>query len=159
MIQSELIWLLLKDAFWSGMASTGFAILFNVPPRMVVGCALCGALGHVVRTWLMQIGFSIEAATLVGATAVGFLGEFFSRRWDAPVPIFTVSGVIPLVPGSFAFSAMINLIQFADTGPTANTALFLEATYNFIKTALVLGAIAFGIAAPTLLFQRRQPMI
>lgn len=156
---STLLWPLAQDAFWSAVASLGFAILFNVPARMLLGCLLCGAVGHAVRTLLMQAGLSIEGATLAGATAVGFLGELFARLWQAPVPIFTVSGVIPMVPGQFAYGAMISLIQFADSGPTADTVMLLEANFNAIKTMLILGAIAFGIAAPGLLFQRNRPLV
>ena len=30
----DLLWLLAKDAFWSAIPAVGFAMLFNVPPRM-----------------------------------------------------------------------------------------------------------------------------
>ncbi len=153
----ELLWLLLQDAFWSGLASLGFAVLFNVPPRLLPGCALCGAAGHMVRTLLMETtGFTIEGATLVGATTVGFLGTLLARYLRSPVPIFTVTGVIPMVPGSFAFGTMINLLQFTAGGPNANTIELVDAAFNASKTALILGAIAVGIAAPSLLFQRRK---
>jgi uncharacterized membrane protein YjjB (DUF3815 family) len=153
MIGTEVLWMLAHDAFWSGVASLGFAILFNVPVRTLLACALCGASGHAVRTLLMQFGVGIELATLAGATLIGLLGELFARRWHAPASVFTVPGVIPLIPGTFAYSTMIGLIELT-TG--AGEAVLLETAVNAIKTMLILASLASGIAAASLVFQRRR---
>ena len=50
----ELLWLLAKDAFWSAIPAVGFAMLFNVPPRMLKYCAMGGALAHSLRTLLIH---------------------------------------------------------------------------------------------------------
>ncbi len=156
---SALMWLLLRSGIWAGIGSLGFAVLFNVPPRLLAGCAMCGAAGYIARLLVMQLGVDIEGATLVGALIVGCGGELLARRWRAPVPIFTVSGVIPMMPGRFAFSTMIGLLRFATSGPDASSQMLVEASLNATKTALILGAIAFGIAAPSLLFQRHRPVV
>ncbi|MBL8165739.1 MAG: threonine/serine exporter family protein [Anaerolineae bacterium] len=155
----DIIGMMLQDAFWSSVAATGFAILFNVPKRTLPGCALGGAVGHATRTLLMQIGMDIELATLVGATVIGFLGLFFARRWQAPALIFTISAAVTMVPGTFAYRAMIGLLELAQADPaTANVAL-IEASANAIRTALILGAIAVGIVAPGMLFDRHKPVV
>ncbi len=160
MITSDFIGQLLHDAIWSGVAALGFAILFNVPTRTLFGCMVCGAAGHVVRSVIMQLGLSMEFATLIGATVVGILGTAFARRWQTPAAVFTVSGVIPLVPGVFAFRTMLGLLTLAGaTDPTAGLSALLEVSQNGIKTGLILMAIAAGIAAPTLLFERRKPVV
>jgi uncharacterized membrane protein YjjB (DUF3815 family) len=153
------VFALLADAFWSALAALGFAMLFNVPTRTLLGCAICGATGHALRTLLMQVGLSIELSTLAGATAVGFLGWVFARRWQTPATTFAVTGAIPLAPGVFAFRTMLGLINVA-TAPDidAGTVALVEASINGVKTALILGAIAAGIAAPSLLFERRKPI-
>lgn len=157
---TEMLPNLLQDAFWSGVAALGFAILFSAPLRTLPGCVICGALGHAIRTLLMQsAGFSIEAATLVGATVVGFIGAFFARQWHTPSAIFTVSGAIPLVPGVFAYRTMIGLLQIAAADASTGEPVLIEASINAIKTGLILASIAGGIAAPTLLFERRRPVV
>jgi uncharacterized membrane protein YjjB (DUF3815 family) len=159
MITLDFIGHLLHDAIWSGIAALGFAILFNVPTRTLRGCLVCGAAGHVIRTITMQFGLSMEFATLMGATAVGFMGTIFGRRWQTPAAIFTVSGVIPLVPGVFAFRTMIALLNITSAVDSAvGLSALLEVSQNGIKTGLILMAIAAGIAAPTLLFDRRKPV-
>lgn len=155
----DLIGLLLQDAFWSALAATGFAVLFNVPRAALPGCALGGALGHASRTLLMQLGMDIELATLAGATLIGFLGMVMARRWRAPAMIFTVSAAVTLVPGVFAFRTMMGLIQLSLVSPPDAQIALTEASINAIKTALILGAIAVGIAAPALLFGRQKPVV
>ncbi|MBB1391699.1 threonine/serine exporter family protein, partial [Shewanella sp. SG44-6] len=46
----ELISLLLHDAFFSAIPAIGFAMVFNVPKRYLLYCALAGAIGHSSRT-------------------------------------------------------------------------------------------------------------
>ncbi len=55
----DLLWLLAKDAFWSSIPAVGFAMLFNVPPRMLKYCAMGGALAHSLRTLLIHYGMPI----------------------------------------------------------------------------------------------------
>lgn len=156
----NLLSLALTDALWSALAALGFAVLFNVPVRTLPGCMACGALGHMLRTLLATQGVSVELASLVGATAVGFVGTAFARRWETPAMVFTVSGAIPLVPGVFAFRAMlgvINLISAPDA--QAGAAALYETGVNAARTGLILGALAVGIAAPTLLFHRHRPVV
>ena len=156
----DLLSLALTDALWSALAALGFAVLFNVPVRTLPGCMVCGALGHMLRTVLISLGLGFELASLVGATAVGFIGTAFARRWETPAMVFTVSGVIPMIPGVFAFRAMlgvINLISALDA--QAGLAALYETSFNAARTGLILGALAVGIAAPTLLFHRRRPAV
>ena len=156
---NQLLLLFLKDALWSGVAALGFAILFNVPKRTLPGCVLVGALGHGLRTALVESGISIELGTLAGATAVGFLGLIFARWWRVPSPVYTIPGVIPMVPGSFAFRTMIGILEISNMGVFGGTPMLVEASVNGIKTGLILAAIAGGIAAPTLLFRRHKPVV
>ncbi len=155
----DLLWLLAHNAFWSGIASLGFAILFNVPVRTLLACALCGAAGYGTRTLMLEMGLGIEGATLVGATLVGFIGQALGWRWHVPALVLTVPGVIPMIPGTFAYNTMIGVLNIAQAGSEADNTLLLEPVVNGIKTNLILMALAVGIAAPSLLFQRYRPMI
>jgi uncharacterized membrane protein YjjB (DUF3815 family) len=152
---------ILSDFFWSGVAALAFSMLFNVPRRALLACTLLGAIGHASRSVLIEYAdVSIAPATLIGAMAVGFGGFYCSRRYQMPVMIFTVSGSIPLVPGSYAFRAMIYILQVTSaTNDAAIETALIRAGYNFISTGLILGALAFGIASPFLIFERRHPVV
>jgi uncharacterized membrane protein YjjB (DUF3815 family) len=155
----DVIGLLLQDAFWSGLAAAGFAILFNVPQRVLIGCALCGAAGHAARTLLIHVGFEFELATLFGATIIGFMGVMAARRWQVPVLIYGISAGVTLVPGAFAYRTMLGILELSTADPTVGEAALLSTVINGIKTGLTLGAIATGIAAPRLLFLRHRPVV
>lgn len=149
---------LLQDAVWSGLAALGFAILFNVPRRLLFYCAVFGAVGHALRTLLVNFGLAIEPATLASAAFVGFLGAYLAQHFAVPAPIFTITGTIPMVPGVFAYRAMIGILSVITVDPTNDSALLLEASTYAIRTGLILAAIATGIAFPTLVFQRPKPV-
>lgn len=152
--------LITQDAFWSGLAAAGFAVLFNVPPRLLWGCVLVGACGHATRTALIELtGVAIEPATLFAASVVGFMAQALAKRTKAPTPVFAISGAIPMVPGLFAYSAMIGIIQATIGTPPDAADLLVEAAINFIRVALILGALATGIVLPTLLFFRDKPVV
>ena len=152
-------WLFLQNTFWAGIAALGFAVLFNVPRRTLFGCALGGALAYAVRTLLVQFGLTgIEAATLLGATAVGFVGMRFGHHWHVPAPVFIVPGVIPLVPGYLAFRTMIDLLTLTTSGSGVDQTLLLAAAVNSLKTTLIVSGIAAGVAVPSLLLRRHRPM-
>lgn len=153
-------WLLLQNAVWAGLAALGFAILFNVPVRTLFGCALSGALAYATRALLVEAGgVSLAPATLAGATVVGFLGVLFGRRWHAPAPVFVVPGVIPLVPGALAFRTMLDILALVGRDAGISGALLRETAVNTLKTIFILGAIAGGIAVPSLLLRRHRPMM
>lgn len=155
---------LAEDALWAGIAALGFGVLFNVPRRALWGAALCGAVGHGVRYGLLATGWgslsTVEVASFVGGTAVGFLGLLLARRLHTPRIVFTVPGIIPMIPGTFAFGTMLGVLQAAGiVGTGGSDPFLLQAGLNAVKTGLVLGALAIGTVLPTLLFERRRPVL
>ncbi|MBI5927684.1 MAG: threonine/serine exporter family protein [Chloroflexi bacterium] len=152
-------WEVTQDMFWSSLAAMGFAMLFNVPTRTLIGCIACGALGHGIRTLSVELGATIVSGSLIGAIVIGLMGYLFARRWHAPAIVFTLSGSIPLVPGRFAYSTMLSLIQLSTADPKTGEGLLVQASINGIKTMMILGVIAAGISAPTLLFERSKPPV
>jgi uncharacterized membrane protein YjjB (DUF3815 family) len=155
----DLIATILQDAFWSGLAAVGFAVLFNVPRRLLYACVVFGALGHAIRTLLITLGLAIEPATLIAAACVGLMGTYWAQHLDIPAPIFTITGTIPMVPGVFAYKAMIGVLSVVSVNPANDGTLLIEASTYAIKTGLILAAIVIGIAFPTLLFQRPKPVV
>lgn len=150
----DLLWFLLEDAFWAAIAATGFAILFNVPVRTLPVCALCGAVAHSLRAYLEYEGVSIEAGSLIAATVVGLMGEFFSHKVHTPASVFTIPGVIPMVPGVFAFKTMMGMINLTYAKADTSQTLLMETVSNGIKTGIILGSLSLGIAVMHIVFKR-----
>lgn len=152
-------WLFIQNVIWAGIAALGFAILFNVPKRTLFACTLSGGLAYAMRTLLTNSGLmGIEAATLMGSAAVGFLGVPFGHRWHVPAIIFVIPGVIPLVPGALAFRTMIDLLTLTTSTTGIDNILLADTFVNGLKTILIVGGIAGGVAMPSLLLRRYRPM-
>lgn len=153
----NLLFDLLHDMLFAAIPAVGFGLVFNVPARALKYCAVLGALGHGSRFLLMHYGVGIEWATLAGATLVGMIGVYWSQRLLAHPKVFTVAAIIPMVPGVFAFKAMIALVEINSLG--YNDMLWATFMNNGIKSLFIIAALAIGLAMPGLLFYRRKPVV
>ena len=153
----ELIKILLIDAWFAWIPAVGFAMLFNVPSKMLIYCAVGGAFAHSFRTLLMYYGIPMEWATFCASSALGFIGLYWSRKHLIPRPVFTVAGIIPMIPGSFAFTTIIGIVQFHSTGYTPE--LMSIVTENGLKTLFILVALSFGLALPSILVYRGRSIV
>ena len=157
MITVDFLLALLNDMFFALIPAVGFALVFNVPPKALKYCAIGGALGHGCRFALMHWGMPIEWATLCAATLVGMIGVHWSHRFLAHPKVFTVAAMIPMVPGVFAFKAMIALVEINHRGFTPELwGLLVE---NMLKAVFIVASLAIGLAMPGLLFYRRRPVV
>lgn len=148
---------LLEDMLLASVPAVGFALVFNVPHKALKYCAIGGALGHGCRFALMHYGLSVEWASLCAATVVGMIGVHWSHRFLAHPKVFTVAALIPMVPGVFAFKAMIALVEINHVGYSPE--LWGVMVDNLIKAIFIVASLAIGLAMPGLLFYRRRPVI
>ncbi|ASU21390.1 hypothetical protein CCZ37_01690 [Vibrio qinghaiensis] len=148
---------LANDMFFAAIPAVGFALVFNVPVPALKYCALGGAIGHGSRYLMMQFGIPIEWASFFAATIVGMIGVRWSRKFLAHPKVFTVAALIPMVPGVFAFKAMIAMVEINHLGFTPELLAILMA--NFLKAMFIIAGLAVGLAVPGLLFYRRKPIV
>lgn len=153
----ELILQLLDDMIFAAIPAVGFALIFNVPPKALIYCAFLGALGHGFRTLLLHFDVQLVLGTFLAAGLIGFIGVQISQHYLAHPKVFTVAAIIPMIPGIYAYKAMIAIVQINSYG--ASPELFQQMTDNFIKTCFLLGALVFGLALPRLLFYRQKPVV
>jgi len=149
---------ILLDGFWAAIAALGFAVLFNAPRRALPAILLAGALGHATHMALRMFNVNTEVAVLAGALLIGLLGELFQRRMRIPRVVFTVPGVIPMVPGSLAFGAMEKLLGVPGAPPDVAVDLLAKASMDIIHTGFILMALAVGISIP-ILFRHQKPVV
>jgi len=154
----DLLFTILLDALFAGVASIGFAMVFNVPKNALIYCAIGGALAYTFRTIFLNFGITIEISTFFASTLIGIIALYWSRKYLTPRPIYSVASIIPMVPGTYAFTAVISLINMNTYGVTPE--LIVQFVENALKAGSILGAISFGLALPSLYFIRyNRPII
>jgi uncharacterized membrane protein YjjB (DUF3815 family) len=153
----DLLFALANDMFFAAIPAVGFALVFNVPQKALLYCAIGGAIGHGSRFLMMHYGVPIEWASFFAATIVGMIGVHWSHRFLAHPKVFTVAALIPMVPGVFAFKAMIAMVEINHLGFTPE--LLATLMENFLKAMFIIAGLAIGLAMPGLLFYRRKPIV
>ena len=127
------------------------AVLFNVPRQALVWSALAGLVGWAVQTEAQALGlqgraFGLRthqgaAGALAGALAVSLAAEALARTRRMPALVFVVPGILPLVPGTRAYRAMLALLG-------DNTSVAIQEGAHALLAA---GGIAVGILMGTAL--------
>lgn len=149
----EWVALLMQKGCWAAVATLGFAVLFNAPKYTLPYCALIGAFGYALRTALMSGGMSMVFATLGAALLIGVLATILARRFAVSGVLFTVSPAIPLVPGSYAYKAVMGMVMTASASELEpRSELLLAALDNGLKATLTILFLSFGIALPGLVW-------
>ncbi|WP_139904405.1 threonine/serine exporter family protein [Clostridium thermarum] len=117
------------------MASLGFAIIFNIKGKNIIYASLGGGLGWLIYIFCQEFNFSTTASMFMASLAIGTYSEIMARVIKAPVTVFVVCALIPLVPGGGMYYTMLESI----TG-NVDTALKLG-----IDTLSNAGALAVGV--------------
>ncbi|QOL25408.1 threonine/serine exporter family protein [Thalassotalea sp. LPB0316] len=154
---TELLLALVEDAVFSAIAAVGFAMAFNVPPKILPLCALAGAIAHSLRTALIFMGWGIEWSSLVAASLVGLIGVYWSRKYIVPRPVFAIASVIPLFPGTYAFKTFIGLFSIHKLGYSIE--MMSMVVENGLSTLFILMALCFGLALPSIVIYRFRPIV
>lgn len=155
---NELILQYILNAIFAAIPAIGFGMVFNVPKSTLLYCGIGGAITYTTRYILLDLNMSIELATFFASTVIGIVALYWSRKFLIPRPVYTIAAIIPLLPGTYAFTAMINLIDMNAHGVTPELiSLFIE---NSLKSIIILGGIGFGLALPSLYYIRyNRPII
>lgn len=119
----------------SFVASAAFGLIFQAPKRALVQCGIVGMLGWSLYVVLTEQAVNATIATLAAAGCVGVLCQLMAKLHRMPIIVFSVSGIIPLVPGGLAYDAMRHAV-----GNEFDTAVQLGT-----KAFLISGAIAMGL--------------
>lgn len=131
------------EAFLSFVAAGAFGVVFNAPRRTLVSCGLVGMSGWLIyRTYFLMFEDSVQA-TFAGAFAVALVAHILAKRFRMPMIVFSIAGIIPLVPGSKAYNAMRSIVE--------NN--YLEAISFAADALMVSGAIAMGLVFAEVLMQ------
>lgn len=136
-----------------GLAAAGFGVLFNIGFRTLPFCFAAGAMALAVRTIGTQYGFNLELSSFLAAFAVGLTAVGLAPRVGIARSSLAVTGVIPMVPGSFAAKAIVAVVPL--TTPDPGTDAVTTAVVLLIRLSLIISALGAGVAIPFELFRDR----
>lgn len=139
---------------YAALAAAGFGVFFNVPPRLLWACVLCGVVTHAARYLGMGAGLDIAWATLLASALVGMLTSLMRARFHAPFAAIAFGAVVPLVPGALILGAASGTVQLVIAGASAPPPQLVETAVTGLHAILVLLAIAVGLLTPVALVRR-----
>ncbi len=127
--------LYVQQLLYAFLSTVGFAVIFNSPKDTIIKSGFNGSIGWLVYLITKNLTTSTIAGSFLGALVVGILGEIFAKIFKKPSTTFTISGIIPLVPGAGIYYTMLALTEKN----------FLAAADSGSQTVLVSIALASGI--------------
>ncbi len=128
---------LLRDALLSFIATLGFALLYQVPRQVLFTCATIGMGGYLLRSLLHQLGLDLVLATFCGSLFVGLAGLLPSRRYQLPMLLFVITGIICMVPGVPTYKVLVYFHQGDILGGLRSG---IEAGFSVMALASGIGA-------------------
>lgn len=138
----------LEEAVEAALSATAFAVLFNVPQRLLPIAAGGAVITVGMRSFLViSQGWGIAEASFAGAALLSLVAFGLSHRFHIPIFVVTIPAAIPLIPGVLLyrlFFALININILA-------VPELLEAIRQGVQAVLVILAIAVGVTTPDVL--------
>lgn len=117
-----------------------FAILFAAPVRHWVPCGVTGMVAWLVYATLLQFDVSSPISMVFATMALTVVARIFAVKLHAPVTIYLVSGIFPLVPGAGIYYSAYYLIMNDFTTAAQQGSDTLKAALA-IAIGIVLGSI------------------
>lgn len=117
------------------VGTAAFGLLFGVPRRFYLPCALIGGAGWLVYLLTERASGREAGACLAASMVVVLLSRFVAIRLRCPVTIFLICGIIPLVPGGGVYWTLYYIVS-NQRGEAVDTG------YQALKNAI---AIVIGI--------------
>lgn len=135
-MSGEQLGLLTVQFFLAAAGTLSFGVLFAIPRKNFLPCALDGAVGWFVYQLAVALGVDSVTASLLAAIPLTLLARVFAIVQKTPATVFLLCGIFPLVPGAGIYYTAYYFIQ-------GDNALALE---NGISTLKIAVAMAIGIS-------------
>ena len=141
----ELLWQLLLG----GVGTLCCGVLFGIPRKCYLACGATGAVGWLAYELAVMLGVGAVTANLLAAIPLTLVARVFAVSLKAPVTVFLLCGIFPLVPGAGIYYTAYYFIQNDNLQMAASAAKTLK-----IAAALAIGSsLVLGLPMPG----RRQP--
>lgn len=132
------------------VATIAFAVIFHTPQREYILTGIVGGVGWLVYIVSVHYGLGAAGASFLATVALAWLARIFSFAHKAPVTVYLICGIFPIVPGAGIYYTGYHIFM-------GNNSLAFSKGLETIKVAI---AIALGIgivlSLPRFLFTMRR---
>ena len=139
---------LIPEIIAATVGTLGFAMLFKMKGKYLPFISVCGCLAYCIYLGVLFFGYSEILAAFASASFVAIVAEIFARVLKAPAVIFTIVGIVPIVPGSALYYSMRNLLLRDIDG------FFV----SLKSTCTITAGIVFGIVAVSAIMKLLTPL-
>lgn len=126
------------------IATLALGVRFNLPRATLPYSATIAAVSFFATQWLAEHGAKGPEAAFCGAFMVAMSSELLARVLKVPSPVLSIPGVIPLVPGSLAYRAVLHFVKGEE----------LQGVEVATKAAMIAVGIASGLLLASSLSRR-----
>ena len=102
----------LLQLIWAFLGSLGFALIFNVGKRHLPMASLGGLLAwgaYLIAENLL--GTEVIVSAVIASAAAQIWAEGMARLFKAPTTMFSISAVVPLIPGGSLYRTMEAVVR------------------------------------------------
>lgn len=156
-----MIWLAcLEDGLFAAVSAVGFAAISRPTREMALLAGLLAALGHMCRFLLLDAHMGIASASLCAALLISLCSLLCVRRCRIPAEMFAFPALLPMIPGMYAYKAILATMQFLDSADLhARQELLVSVVYNGLTAFFIMCALVIGAVLPILVFHRESPLV
>ena len=115
--------------------------IYNSAWRTALTVGALALVGNELRLAIQDAGLTQAAATLLGVLTVGLLASLAQSRLREPRIVFTVAGIIIMVPGAAVFQSIVMFSRGDALGGRQSAV-----TVGFVIGAMALGLVIAGFA-------------
>lgn len=101
----------LIQIFTGAVGTFGFALCSHVRKKHLLSASLGGLMAWAIYLVVFYLSGSLFLGNLISAMAVYAWSEIMARIMKAPVTIFLLPGILPLLPGSYLYYTVLALLD------------------------------------------------
>lgn len=117
------------------MAVLSFGLVLEMPKKYLVWSGMTGGVCWLVYLLVKGASGSMILAVFLSSLSVALMGHLFARGLRAPVSVFLVPGILPLVPGTSIYNSVYYVIRNSRE----------QSMYYLVETLQIAGAIALAV--------------
>ena len=145
----DYIFVIMVKIYGAIISVIAFSILCNMPRSLIKYISIVGAVSWFVYVYLEYINADVILQAFIAALVVAWISHALARILKAPVTIFLVPGILPLVPGGAIYKSVYNYMS--NEHGLGN--------FYFIQTLQIAGAISMAIFIMDSVFRQTRRYI